>query len=87
VELFVDPKIALPQLKIGWKLARKALGFRMTMNVIPLDAGLVRGSHGRVTDRPEQGPLVMSSEPQLLPEGELAAVGFKQFVLDHLFGG
>ena len=86
-ELFVDPKIALPQLKIGWKLARKAAGFRMTMNVIPLDAGLVRGSHGRVTDRPEQGPLVMSSEPQLLPEGELAAVGFKQFVLDHLFGG
>jgi predicted AlkP superfamily pyrophosphatase or phosphodiesterase len=87
VELFVDPKIALPQLKIGWKLARKALGFRMTMNVIPLDATLVRGSHGRVTDRPEQGPLVMSSEPQLLPEGELPAIAFKQFVLDHVFGG
>jgi predicted AlkP superfamily pyrophosphatase or phosphodiesterase len=87
VELFIDPAIALPQLKVGLKLARKALGFRMTMNVIPLDAGLVRGSHGRLTDRPEQGPLVISSEPQLLPEGELHAVGFKQLVLDHVFGG
>jgi hypothetical protein len=29
----------------------------------------------------------MSSEPQLLPEGELPAIAFKQFVLDHLFGG
>jgi predicted AlkP superfamily pyrophosphatase or phosphodiesterase len=87
VELFVDPKIALPQLKIGWKVARKALGFRMTMNVIPLDATLVQGSHGRITDRPEQGPLVMSSEPKLLPQGALPAVGFKQFVLDHVFGG
>ena len=86
-ELFIDPTIALPRLKVGLKLARKALGFRMTMNVIPLDAGLVRGSHGRLTDRPEQGPLVISSEPQLLPEGALAATGFKQLVLDHLFGG
>jgi predicted AlkP superfamily pyrophosphatase or phosphodiesterase len=87
VELFVDPAIAFPPLTIGWKLAKKALGFRMTMNVIPLDASLVRGSHGRLTDRAEQGPLVMTSEPQLLPAGELDAVGFKPFVLDHVFGG
>jgi predicted AlkP superfamily pyrophosphatase or phosphodiesterase len=87
VELFVDPAIAFPPLTIGWKLAKKALGFRMTMNVIPLDASLVRGSHGRFTDRPEQGPLVMTSEPQLLPAGELDAVAFKPFVLDHVFGG
>jgi predicted AlkP superfamily pyrophosphatase or phosphodiesterase len=87
VELFVDPKLALPTVQIGWKLLRKALGFRMVMDVIPLDATLVRGSHGRLTDREAQGPLVISSEPDLLPAGAVAAIDFKQLVLAHLFGG
>ena len=38
VELFLDPKISLPQLKIAWRLLQKKLGFRMLMDVIPLDA-------------------------------------------------
>jgi predicted AlkP superfamily pyrophosphatase or phosphodiesterase len=87
VELFVDPKLALPKLRIAAKLLRKALGFRMTMDVIPLDATLVRGSHGRLTDRDEQGPLCISSEPALLAREAVAATDFKQFVLSHLFGG
>ena len=40
------------------KLARKKLGFRYSMDVIPLDATLVRGSHGLHTDA-ENGPLVI----------------------------
>jgi predicted AlkP superfamily pyrophosphatase or phosphodiesterase len=47
VELFLDPKIPLPKLKIAWRLLQKKLGFRMLMDVIPLDATLVKGSHGR----------------------------------------
>jgi len=86
VELFVDPKIAAPQLAIGYRLAKKALGFRTLMDVIPLDATLVRGSHGRLTDRPEQGPLVITSEPQLLADrGAVLATNFKSLVLDHVF--
>lgn len=46
VELFLDPSLAAPRLKIGWKLLKKTLGFRMLMDVIPLDASLVKGSHG-----------------------------------------
>jgi predicted AlkP superfamily pyrophosphatase or phosphodiesterase len=46
VELFVDPALALPKLRIAGKLLKKALGFRMLMDVIPLDPSLVRGSHG-----------------------------------------
>lgn len=38
------------------------------MEVIPLDATLVRGSHGRVTDRTAEGPLFMTTEPALLKE-------------------
>ena len=47
VELFLDPGIPAVKLKILWRLLQKKLGFRMLMDVIPLDAGLVKGSHGR----------------------------------------
>ena len=86
VELFMDPAITIPPLAIGWRLAKKALGFRTLMDVIPLDASLVKGSHGRITDRPEDGPLIISSDADLLPEGEVAATDVKQIVLDHIFG-
>ncbi|HLP06749.1 MAG TPA: alkaline phosphatase family protein [Opitutaceae bacterium] len=46
VELFVDPQLAFPKLRIATKLLRKKLGFRMLMDVIPLDPSLVKGSHG-----------------------------------------
>lgn len=46
VELFLDPEISAVKLKIAWRLLKKKLGFRMLMNVIPLDAALVKGSHG-----------------------------------------
>src|SRR6185437_12049209 len=46
VELFLDPNIANPKLKIAWRLLQKKLGFRMLMDIIPLDATLVKGSHG-----------------------------------------
>lgn len=40
------------------RVAQKKLGFRYRVDVIPLDASLVRGSHGLHT-RPEDGPLVV----------------------------
>jgi hypothetical protein len=39
-----------------------------------------------VTDHVEHGPLVISSAPDLLAEGAVAAAAFKQLVLDHVFG-
>lgn len=85
VELFVDPKLVAPKATVAWKLARRALGFRTLLDVIPLDTSLVKGSHGRLTDRPEHGPVVISSEPELLPE-TVHATSIKQIVLDHVFG-
>jgi predicted AlkP superfamily pyrophosphatase or phosphodiesterase len=86
VELFVDPAITFPKLSIGWRLAKRALGMRALMDVIPLDASLVRGSHGRADTSYARGPLVMSSEPALLPEGTIDASQVKQLMLDHVFG-
>ena len=38
--------------------AQEELGFRNLMDVIPLDATLVKGSHGRLTDDERAGPRV-----------------------------
>ena len=84
-ELFVDPRIRFPALKVGATLARKALGFRYKMEVTPLDANLVRGSHGFVTDDPGSTPLFMTSEPRLLDSGSLRAVEVRDRILDHVF--
>jgi len=84
VELFLDPKIPLASLKVGFRLAQKMLGFRYLMDVIPLDAALVKGSHGRLTDRPEAGPLLISSEARYVPE-RVHAVDVKELLLRHVF--
>jgi predicted AlkP superfamily pyrophosphatase or phosphodiesterase len=86
VELFLDPALRLPKATIGWRLAKKTLGFRYLMDVIPLDASLVKGSHGRPTDDLAAGPVVISSEPALLPDGPVHATAVKALILEHVFG-
>ena len=86
VELFVDPEIRFPKLAMASRLARRKLGMRTLLDVISLkDTRLVKGSHGRPTDDPEDGPLVISSRPDLMPNDALYATDFKQLTLDHLF--
>jgi predicted AlkP superfamily pyrophosphatase or phosphodiesterase len=86
VELFIDPAFKWPKGAVGWRLAKRKLGFRALLDVIPLDATLVKGSHGRLTDRAEDGPVIIGSEPELLPEGPVQAAAVKQLMLDCLFG-
>ena len=85
-ELFIDRRIAFPKLAVASRLAKKAIGMRYLMDVIGLDATVVRGSHGRPTDRAEDGPLFITSAPDLLAEGPVRATAVKQLLLDHLFG-
>lgn len=85
VELFIDPRLSAPKLRIAWKLGKRALGFRGLLDVIGLDAGLVKGSHGRRTDRADDGPVIISSEPDQLPAGPVSALDVKALILDHVF--
>jgi predicted AlkP superfamily pyrophosphatase or phosphodiesterase len=85
VELFLDPAIRMPKLAVGWRLAKRALGLRTLLDVIPLDAGLVRGSHGRVMDNAADGPLFITSELRLAPDGPIAATAVKDAILAHVF--
>jgi predicted AlkP superfamily pyrophosphatase or phosphodiesterase len=87
VELFIDPALRVPRLKVGGKLLRKTLGFRYLMDVIPLDASLVRGSHGRPTDDLRAGPVFIAGEPELLKNGTVEATAVKELILDHVFVG
>mgnify|MGYP001363736656 CR=1 FL=1 len=84
-ELLLDPAISFPRLKIGFTLLKKVLGFRYLMEVIPLDAGLIRGSHGRVTDNDDEGPLFMTTEPKLLSSPSIRATEVFDRMLDHVF--
>jgi predicted AlkP superfamily pyrophosphatase or phosphodiesterase len=85
-ELFVDPQLRAAKLRIGLRLAQKMLGMRYLMDVIPLDGTLVRGSHGRLTDHADAGPLFITSHPELLREGPVAATEVRDLLLDHVFG-
>ncbi len=61
VELFLDPKIPAAKLKILWRLLQKKLGFRMLMDVIPLDTSLVKGSHGCRPKSKKDWPVVIGT--------------------------
>jgi predicted AlkP superfamily pyrophosphatase or phosphodiesterase len=56
-ELFLNPKLQFPKVRIARRLIAKKLGFRMTMDVIPLDPTIVRGSHGLAAAEDLDRPL------------------------------
>lgn len=84
VELFIDPGLRLPYVKVGLTLLKKRAGFRYLMDVIPLDAALVKGSHGRPTDSPAEGPLFITNQKQLLAASAVDATEVYNLILHHL---
>jgi predicted AlkP superfamily pyrophosphatase or phosphodiesterase len=85
VELFLDPAITMPKVAIGKRLLLRKLGFRTLMDVIPLDASLVRGSHGRITDKADDGPIVISDSSRLRDKPRVTATQIKSILLDLIF--
>ena len=82
-ELFLDPADPRVKLRAGAALARKKLGFRYTMNVIPLDPSCVRGTHGRLPDDPADGPVLLASDAAAKRD-RLEAVEVKGLFLELL---
>jgi predicted AlkP superfamily pyrophosphatase or phosphodiesterase len=58
-ELFFDPSLRFPKLRVARRLLQKKLGFRTTFDVVPLDAGTVRGSHGLAAADPLDRPVLI----------------------------
>jgi predicted AlkP superfamily pyrophosphatase or phosphodiesterase len=84
VELFLDPKIPAVKLKILWRLLQKKLGFRMLMDVIPLDAALVKGSHGCRPSSSADYPLLISERPDLLATGQIDSLDVYHALKRHV---
>jgi predicted AlkP superfamily pyrophosphatase or phosphodiesterase len=62
-ELFFDPKLWWPQGRAFLRLVQKKLGFRTLFDVVPLDASLVRGSHGLSALESADRPLLIGDGP------------------------
>jgi predicted AlkP superfamily pyrophosphatase or phosphodiesterase len=58
-ELLTDPRLVWPRGRMLLRLAQKKLGFRTRFDVVPLDPGLVRGSHGVPARDPADRPLLV----------------------------
>jgi hypothetical protein len=58
-ELFFDPALWFPKLHAARRLIQKKLGFRMTMDVVPRDGSIVRGSHGLPAADPSDRPILI----------------------------
>jgi hypothetical protein len=86
VELFIDPGISMPRLKIARRLLQKKLGFRMLMDLVPLDATLVKGSHGRRPIEKKDWPIIVSDKPELLGARQLKSTDVFGVLARH-FGG
>ncbi|MFI6348057.1 nucleotide pyrophosphatase/phosphodiesterase family protein [Streptomyces sp. NPDC050560] len=80
VELFMDPEDPYVRLKAAGALARKKLGMRYRMAVVPLDASPIRGSHGRLPADDDEGPVILCSAPGAVA-GRLAATEVKSLLL------
>ncbi|MFP6763597.1 MAG: alkaline phosphatase family protein, partial [Planctomycetaceae bacterium] len=88
VELFIDPELKLPGLKVARRLMQKLAGFRYSMDVIGLDARIVRGSHGRVPDSGHEiadGPVFVCSSKKIECD-TVALTDVKQMLLQLQFG-
>jgi len=79
-ELFLDPQIPAVKLKILWRLLQKKLGFRMLMDVIPLDATLVKGSHGCRPARKADWPVLITDQPALIATQEIESADVYQVI-------
>jgi predicted AlkP superfamily pyrophosphatase or phosphodiesterase len=58
-ELFFDPRLWWPKGRALRRLLQKKLGFRTLFDVVPLDASLVRGSHGLQASETLDRPLLI----------------------------
>ena len=86
VELFLDPKISMVKARIAWRLLQKKLGFRMLMDVIPLDASLVKGSHGAKPANTSEWPVFISERADLISARPLTSTGVFGLLKQHLVG-
>tara|TARA_R110002051_G_scaffold1246_2_gene6864 strand:- start:2316 stop:3689 length:1374 start_codon:yes stop_codon:yes gene_type:complete len=84
VEMMTDPKDKLVMAKVVGKLLKKKMGFRTVMNIIPIDATLIKGSHGRLTEEEEDFPIFISNHLTADFDKRISAIQVRDLIEDHL---
>jgi predicted AlkP superfamily pyrophosphatase or phosphodiesterase len=82
-ELFFDPRLWWPTGRALRRLVKKKLGFRTLFDLIPLDPGLVHGSHGLAVSDPADRPLLVGDGPPP-PGPEVPMIGVRDLLLRAL---
>jgi len=76
VELFMTSKA-----RAGYKLLRKKMGLRYVMDVIPLNAELIKGSHGRLVTEKQFHPVLITHQ---IKNQEIKATDVYNIIWDSL---
>ena len=84
VEMLTDPKDYLIMAKVGGKLLKKKLGFRTVLDIIPLNANLIKGSHGRVPEDKADYPILISNNQTVDFEDDIAATDVFAILEGHI---
>lgn len=84
VEMFANPDIRFLKARVGMKVLKKKLGFRYLMDIIPLDASLVKGSHGRINEDPADRPLFTAQNKSLLATEQVQPTQVYDIILQSL---
>jgi predicted AlkP superfamily pyrophosphatase or phosphodiesterase len=85
-ELLLDAGPLATTAKVAWFMLRRKLGFRALLKCTPMDASLVRGTHGRADLPPEQEPVLLAEGAFLPEEGRLSMRALHEVILRHLLG-
>ncbi|MFM7259068.1 MAG: alkaline phosphatase family protein, partial [bacterium] len=85
-ELFHDPRRFWPRGHAMGKLLLRKLGLRALLDVVPLDASLVRGSHGRVDVPRGYDPILIGELPDPFLEQELPMACVRDAILASTLG-
>jgi len=83
VELFVDPRLRFPNLHATLRLVQKRLGFRMLMDLIPLDASLVKGSHGVTPSDQREWPILITRTSAHTGDVPVPSTDIHHNIIDH----
>ncbi len=83
-ELFFDPGLNWPKARAIRRLIQKKLGFRTLFDVVPLDATLVKGSHGLRAAATEDRPVLIGDGPSPSTESTLDTTSVRDLLLSAI---
>jgi len=81
-ELILDPQLLFPKARIATRLLQKKLGFRTLMDVIPLEATLIKGSHGACPKNRKDWPVLITRKDNLPEEEDLLSTDVYELIIN-----